>query len=60
MQKNTTLSEEIDSKMRLYDKKNGNCSLQPGKDTLQKILQFAANYRAVKITDNTVIDIYLN
>ncbi|MDL2289873.1 hypothetical protein LJB95_00525 [Paludibacteraceae bacterium OttesenSCG-928-F17] len=60
MQKNITLSEEIDSEVSLYNKESNGHVLQPSKETLKKILQFAAGYRATKLTDNTVIDICLN
>ena len=59
MQRNSTLSEEIDSELRLLNKNKDSC-LQPSNNTLKKILQFAASYKAVKIADNNVIDICLN
>lgn len=57
MHKNTTLSENINSEVHLCDK---NSCLQPSKNTLNKILQFAATYRTTKATDNSIIDICLN
>lgn len=34
--------------------------LQPGAETIEKILQFAASYRAEKIAANRFVDIILN
>ena len=59
MQKNFTLSEK-ESTIALTNKSHISKELHPQKVTLQKILQFAAIYKTVKITDTWIIDIYLN
>jgi len=59
MQTNFTLSEQ--SKLApILSNKNYIKELQPQKATLQRILQFAAMCKAEKISENWVIDIYLN
>ena len=60
MHKNVTLSEEIESEFIFSINRETNNDLQPRKETLQKILEFAATYRTEKITANRFADIYLN
>lgn len=60
MPKNSTLAEKVESESVLLNKNQLNKDLQPRKETLQKILQFAAIYKAEKITENRFSDIYLN
>jgi len=59
MQTNFTLSEQSEFAAVLSNK-NYIKELQPQKATLQKILQFAAMYKAEKISENWIIDVYLN
>ncbi len=54
MQKNIT-SSKTDRK-----KVNTKSKLQPQKETLQKILQFAASYRVETVPDNWKIEVFLN
>lgn len=60
MQTNFTLSEKAELAAVLSDKNHIHKELQPQKATLQKILQFAASYKTVKINENWIIDVYLN
>jgi len=54
MQKNVTSLKNID--LKRVDVKN----LQPKKETLQKILQFAAAYRVEIMHNNLKIEVFLN
>lgn len=60
MQKSSTLSENIESESTLLQKKQIYNELQPKKETLQNILQFAAIYKSEKITEDRFADIFLN
>jgi len=59
MQTSFTLSEKAES-IALSNKNYTNKELQPQKATLQRILQFAAIYKAERINENWIIDVYLN
>ena len=58
MQENFTLSE-MESTATL-DKSYISSKMQPQKETLQKILQFAAVYKTEKITDKWIVNICFN
>jgi len=60
MHKNSTLSEKTKSEFILINKEQNCNHLQPKKETLQKILQFAAIYKAEKAIEDQFVDIYLN
>jgi len=60
MQTHFTLSEKAELAAVLLNKNYINKELQPQKATLQKILQFAAMYKTEKISENWIIDVYLN
>ena len=59
MQTNSTLSNE-DSASIWASKSRTKQRLQPREATLQTILQFAATHKTVKITDEWMIEVYLN
>jgi len=59
MQKISTSSKKTDlftEKERLENSQ----SLQPNAESLKRILQFAASYRAQEINKNQYIELYLN
>ena len=58
MQENFTLPETKST--NALNKSHISKKMQPQKETLQKILQFAVVYKAEKITDEWIIDICLN
>ncbi len=60
MLKNTTLPEKVETGSSLLTNNQTDKDLQPRKETLQKILQFASAYKAEKIAENHFVEIYLN
>ncbi|NDV45976.1 hypothetical protein D0T49_02840 [Paludibacter sp. 221] len=60
MPKNSTLSKKSEPDSISLKKQQTTNSLQPKKETLKKILQFAATYRTEEITNNRFSEIYLN
>lgn len=59
MQKTTTSLNKTDLFSKT-EKTVSNLNLEPGKATLQKIIQFASAYRVEKITENQFIELFLN
>ena len=60
MQKDFTLSKQVGAEpLVLHEPMGGYSRLQPRKETLQRIMQFAAAYRAEKV-DEKFTDIMLN
>jgi len=59
MQKTTTSLNKTDSlfkkKLSIKEKK-----LQPQKETLDRILQFASSYRVQQISENQFVELFLN
>jgi len=60
MPENSTLSETTEPNSILKTKKLIYKNLQPSKETLQKILQFAAIYKAEKIVGEQFGNILMN
>ena len=59
MQKTTTSLNKTDLKAKKQSSTN-NKEMQPNDDTLQRILQFAATYRAQPIAQNQFVEMFLN
>jgi hypothetical protein len=60
MQKTITPLNKTDLKQTPQQFNNCSDNMQPSDSTLQKILQFAANYRVQKISDNQYIEMNLS
>ena len=59
MQKISTLSNKTDF-LKKTKRPDDVPELQPQKDTLNRILQFAAMYRVEKTKDNQYVELFLN
>ena len=59
MQKITPSSKKTDL-ANLNSELDTSNIFQPKSETMQKILQFASSYKAMKIADNQYIDLILN
>jgi len=60
MQKKSTLVKETDLKNSDSLIKKSDENMQPSKKTLQLIMQFAANYRTVKVDVNQYFEMYMS
>lgn len=58
MQKTTTSLNKTDGLKP--ESKTQNVGMQPADHTLKRIMQFAATYRAEKVSKNQYIEMYLN
>lgn len=59
MQKTTTSLNKTDG-LNPKNKSLDNIGMQPTDETLKKIMQFAASYRAEKVGKNQYVEMYLN
>lgn len=60
MQKTTPSLNKTDLTLLPEQLNNSNDNMQPSETTLQRIMQFAANYRVQKINDNQYIEMNLS
>lgn len=60
MQKISTQVKKTDLKTTGSPNEENNLTMQPSDKTLQLIMQFAANYRAIRVDENQYVDMNLS